>query len=190
MQKKQFLSELPLCRRVTPVDRLEDTTNFSAEQLESMRYAFQLLDPDASGAISVNDVAHVVAASGIGASDNDTELLKDVLYGSGNINIGFAPLCTLISRLDQALKMEHLLEPYFDQFDIDRNGTIDIDELRKTLKDIGMDASASTVDAMMHEMDENGDKVIDYQEFVKSMRRNILTVDDEHALSVVARLTT
>ena len=54
-------------------------------------------------------------------------------------------------------------------FDMDGNGTIDRDELRNVMKQLGEKLSEEDIEEMIQEADKNGDGLIDYDEFVKYM---------------------
>jgi centrin-1 len=53
----------------------------------------------------------------------------------------------------------------FDNYDTDKSGTISINELKEALLGMGIDAKASTLVAMMNEIDKDKSGNIDFEEF-------------------------
>ena len=54
-------------------------------------------------------------------------------------------------------------------FDRDGNGTIDREELRDVMQQLGEKLSEEDIEEMIQDADQNGDGVIDYKEFVRYM---------------------
>ncbi|KAF9437076.1 hypothetical protein BGZ76_002042 [Entomortierella beljakovae] len=62
----------------------------------------------------------------------------------------------------------------FDTFDMDRNGSINASELRSLLRVVGQKYHTSSVDNVMKLYDTNGDKSIDFNEFIVMADKLIL----------------
>lgn len=58
---------------------------------------------------------------------------------------------------------------YFDQFDLDRSGTIDVDELQQVIESIGYMPLRSVVEDALEEVDSDQNKSLDFDEFVELM---------------------
>ena len=57
----------------------------------------------------------------------------------------------------------------FDLFDTDHSGTIDTDELKQALSNLGIDAKNQTLQNMMNDIDKNQSGTIDFTEFIELM---------------------
>eukprot|EP00485_Elphidium_margaritaceum_P007764 CAMPEP_0202703876 /NCGR_PEP_ID=MMETSP1385-20130828/16668_1 /ASSEMBLY_ACC=CAM_ASM_000861 /TAXON_ID=933848 /ORGANISM="Elphidium margaritaceum" /LENGTH=1190 /DNA_ID=CAMNT_0049361797 /DNA_START=27 /DNA_END=3599 /DNA_ORIENTATION=- len=68
---------------------------------------------------------------------------------------------------DIANMSEQEMKTAFDQFDEDLNGSIDNFELQRALEKMGQDMSMEEVNELIKEIDENGDGVVDFEEFKK-----------------------
>jgi len=63
-------------------------------------------------------------------------------------------------------ELEETLHGYFQEADSNGNGTLSRKEFRNVLKESGMGFTRKELNAIMHQVDINGDDVISYQEFV------------------------
>ncbi len=57
----------------------------------------------------------------------------------------------------------------FDLFDSDHNDTIDTEELKQALSNLGIDAKNQTLQNMMNDIDKNQSGTIDFDEFIEMM---------------------
>ena len=57
----------------------------------------------------------------------------------------------------------------FDLFDSDHSGTIDTEELKQALSNLGIDAKNQTLQNMMNDIDKNQSGTIDFDEFIEMM---------------------
>ena len=57
----------------------------------------------------------------------------------------------------------------FDLFDSDHSGTIDTEELKQALSNLGIDAKNQTLQNMMNDIDKNQSGTIDFTEFIELM---------------------
>ena len=55
----------------------------------------------------------------------------------------------------------------FDLFDSDHNDTIDTEELKQALSNLGIDAKNQTLQNMMNDIDKNQSGTIDFDEFIE-----------------------
>jgi calmodulin len=64
-------------------------------------------------------------------------------------------------------------EGQVDLVDMDDTGTISVDELEQLLETVGLRLQASELDAMVREIDLDGNGEIDFEEFCQTMQRKI-----------------
>ena len=77
------------------------------------------------------------------------------------------------------------VDAVFDQIDVDNSGEIDADELKLALEKMGMKLTKGNVEAMIRVVDDNGDGVIDREEFHTLV--NMATLRAEHKKEVRKR---
>lgn len=59
----------------------------------------------------------------------------------------------------------------FKLWDVDKSGTINVDEFRDAVRTLGIDAPRLAIDALFHELDEDLSGELDYEEFRLTLKR-------------------
>jgi calmodulin len=137
----------------------------SAEQIQEFRQAFDIIDRNGDGVITVDDLATVFRA--VGQSPNHTEL-QDMIRevdADGNDNIDFTEFLALMSRQMRQSDIEEELKQTFRVFDRDNDGFITAGELRTLLINLGLESSAQVVRSMIAEADRDRDGKISFKDF-------------------------
>ena len=85
--------------------------------------------------------------------------------------------------LEDDAYLTHISKKSFDRADKNHNGTIDIKELKACMIDIaqGLGKAIPDKDAIKNEffnLDKDGNKTIDFEEFKLFIKKNILTIID------------
>ena len=73
----------------------------------------------------------------------------------------------------------------FDLFDSDHSGTIDTEELKQALSNLGIDAKNQTLQNMMNDIDRNQSGTIDFDEFIEMMTAKMSDKDTPEDLRKV-----
>ena len=73
----------------------------------------------------------------------------------------------------------------FNLFDTDHSGTIDTDELKQALSNLGIDAKNQTLQNMMNDIDKNQSGTIDFDEFIEMMTAKMSDKDTPEDLRKV-----
>ena len=73
----------------------------------------------------------------------------------------------------------------FDLFDTDNSGTIDTEELKQALTNLGIDAKNQTLQNMMNDIDKNQSGTIDFDEFIQMMTAKMSDKDTPEDLRKV-----
>ena len=106
-----------------------------------------------------------------------TERLKCLLFlhfppqvdADGNGTIDFPEFLTMMARKMKDTDSEEEILEAFKVFDKDGNGFISSAELKHVMTNLGEKLTDEEVDEMIREADVDGDRQINYEEFVKMM---------------------
>ena len=82
---------------------------------------------------------------------------------------------------DEALEIKEA----FDLFDTDHSGTIDTDDLKQVLSNLGIDAKNQTLQNMINDIDKNQSGTIDFDEFIEMMTAKMSDKDTPEDLRKV-----
>ena len=93
-----------------------------------------------------------------------SEMIRSV-DDNGDMEIDFDEFLLLMKGRVGARDPEQELRDAFAVFDTDNSGAIDRKELKRLMKKLGQALSEAELDAMMDEVDENGDGEISFEEF-------------------------
>jgi len=109
----------------------------------------------------------------LGEQPNDEEL-EDMIRAvdlNGDGEIDFEEFISLMRlRMDERQRdPEEDLRDAFNMFDADRSGYIDRDEVRALMKKLAQTLTEDEIDAIMEEVDTDGDGEISFDEFKAMM---------------------
>jgi Ca2+-binding EF-hand superfamily protein len=120
----------------------------------------------------LHELQEVMRKLGQNPTDDELKEMISSVDVNGDNEIDFNEFLSLmksrISELDADPDKE--LRDAFDVFDSDRSGFIDRKELKKLMKKLGQALSDEELDAMMEEVDANGDGEISFDEFKALMQ--------------------
>jgi EF-hand domain pair len=63
-------------------------------------------------------------------------------------------------------RLKSLLKPFYDKYDVNGNGTLDVEELHAVFKDLNEDVRQKDLAHLFEEFDTDKDQLIDFDEFV------------------------
>ena len=127
------------------------------------------------GTIELNEIRQVMRK--LGQNPTEQELIEMIssVDDNGDKEIDFEEFLILMkSRTEiDPQDPEKELKDAFAVFDTDGSGSIDRKELKRLMKKLGQALTEGEVDAMMDEVDSNGDGEISYDEFKSMMVRTV-----------------
>jgi len=145
--------------------------NLNEDQIKNLRDAFTSLDANGDGLLSAAEMKEGLAKSGLKDIPQDLqEILEDVdSDGSGVIDYTEFLAATLSKHMYQK---EEVCWQAFRIFDKNQDGKITQEELAAVLKsdEVAGIAGVDAIAAMMQEIDQNGDGIIDFEEFMQMMQ--------------------
>jgi len=139
------------------------------EEIAAYRHAFTLFDADGDGTISIKELHEVMKSLGQNPTETEIEDMINEVDSDRNGTIDFEEFCKMMTTPTKDVDFEAEMKSAFKVFDHDGSGTISLDELRRVMKSFGEILTEDELDAMIKEVDKNGDGSIDYQEFVHFM---------------------
>jgi len=142
-------------------------------QIADLKEAFMVFDQDGNGTITPLELETLMKRV-LG----DDPFLKDQVHNiiksvdadnSGTIE--FDEFLCLMSdpKYSHLAKDEH--RQAFEMFDKDGNGQISVAELKHAFRSLGQRLDDDEFDAIIQEADLDGDRHIDYEEFLQMMKR-------------------
>ena len=123
------------------------------------------------GTIELHELQQVMRKLGQDPSEEDLIEMIASVDDNGDNEIDFSEFLILMkSRIGKRDQDEELREA-FAVFDTDGSGAIDRKELKRLMKKLGQALTEAEIDAMMDEVDTNGDGEISFEEF-KALMQN------------------
>lgn len=138
--------------------------SLNAKEIVDLRRAFQTIDKDKSGQLTLQEVQEALIMEGM-----SSEEVKKVFAGlnqdhQSTVSYSEFLAATLSKRLYQS---EERIREAFSRLDVDGSGFITADNLRKVMGD---DYDSKRVEEMLHDADAEGDGKINYEEFAKLIK--------------------
>jgi len=156
-----------------PADKLPPQFNkdreLTEEEVADLKEAFAMFDINGDGTIELNELQQVMRK--LGQNPTEAELIEmiNTVDDNGDHEIDFEEFLILMKSRIGERDPEKELKDAFAVFDTDKNGSIDRKELKRLMKKLGQALSEAELDAMMDEVDTNGDGEISFAEFKAMM---------------------
>merc|ERR1712079_594090 len=152
------------------------TAAMAAESLDQLlnaefKEAFDEFDKDGSGSISTKELLGVMRSMGQNPTEDEVlELVMEVaLNGDGTID--FPEFLQMMKKKSNEQEQLDDLKEAFKMFDRNKDGYIDLNELKKVTSLIGTALTSADLYKFMNEADKDGNGKIDYEEFVAMMKQ-------------------
>mmetsp|Transcript_6570 Transcript_6570/g.9500 ORF Transcript_6570/g.9500 Transcript_6570/m.9500 type:complete len:149 (-) Transcript_6570:378-824(-) len=139
------------------------------EELADLRASFQMFDKDGSGTISTKELKDVMIRFGQNPSDGDIKVMMAKVDEDGNGEIDFDEFAELMGSRVSSMDPDADLKLAFRLIDTDSSGTISDVELKALMAKVNQNLTDEEIDAIMQEVDADGNKEIDFEEFKKMM---------------------
>ena len=157
--------------RVRDEDKLACITEGS---LQEFRDCFNLFDQDNSGCIDAAELKMALTRFGRETTDAEVREMLDLADADGSGKLSFWEFATLMAyQMGEGASPDKTLRAAFKMFDNDENGTISGDEIVDVLRQMGEPITDADIGKVLDDMDENGDGVIDYDEFAIAVTKEM-----------------
>jgi Ca2+-binding EF-hand superfamily protein len=124
-----------------------------------------------TGTIELDELQQVMRKLGQNPTEKELKEMIKSVDDNGDCEIDFEEFLLLMKSRIGHRDPEQELRDAFAVFDSDGSGAIDRKELKRLMKKLGQALSEAEIDAMMNEVDENGDGEISFEEF-KALMQN------------------
>ncbi|XP_066395296.1 probable calcium-binding protein CML13 [Miscanthus floridulus] len=141
------------------------------QKRQEIKEAFDLFDTDNSGTIDAKELNVAMRALGFEMTEEQIrQMIADVdKDGSGAIDYEeFEHMMT--AKIGERDSKEELSKA-FRIIDQDGNGKISNIDIQRIAKELGVNLTLDEIQDMVQEADRNGDGEIDFDEFIRMMRR-------------------
>jgi Ca2+-binding EF-hand superfamily protein len=125
------------------------------------------MKPLCKGTIEGSELSYVMSKLGETPTEDELEDMIRAVDLNGDGEIDFEEFIGLMRlRMDERQRdPEEDLRDAFNIFDADRSGYIDRDEVRLLMKKLAQTLTEEEIDAIMEEVDTDGDGEISFEEF-------------------------
>ena len=140
-----------------------------SQDKENYKKIFEMYDSNKDGNVNSLELANILKAIDINASDEE---IKDIiaemdLEGNGEIN--FENFVSIVKRREKDVDNEEEVLNAFKLFDKEGNGLININELKHIMLTVGNNISETELNDLLKEADTDNDGYINYEEFIRSL---------------------
>jgi len=138
-------------------------------QIRGLRETFTALDSNGDGLLTLAELKNGLEKVGFKEENSDLKCMLEGMDTDGSGVIDYTEF--LAAALD---KRHHVNEQVcwtaFQVFDLNGDGGISVEELRKVLDSDGVEeASGGSMEEVLKDVDKNGDGIIDFHEFMAMM---------------------
>lgn len=141
----------------------------SAQQISELKEAFQLFDRDGDGTISTDELGIVLRSIGQNQSD---AAIKEMIAEVDDDNNGFCEydefLLLMSKKINEGQMDEEMMEA-FKTFDEAGKGYINLNDLKRVLKQYNEALSDEEITILFHETDADKDNKINFKDFILMM---------------------
>lgn len=160
--------------------------------------AFDKIDQDKNGEISVQELGTALRLLGLSPTREEVQTMMIGIDKKGDGLIKFDEFLGFLRRSHRNLDKESSMpmdlsnicssknakalvveaKSVFREFDKDKNGVICAQELGTALRMLGLNPTMKEVQNMINEIDQNGDGMIDFDEFLAFLKRSYKEPDE------------
>lgn len=141
------------------------------DEILEIKDAFDLFDTDKSGKIDTSDLKQAMQSQGF-------ELKSPVIYKmvceidiEGRGKVDFAEFLDLMTEQDVQESSKEELRKVFNLFDVDQIGFIELNNLKRIVKELGESLKEEEIVDLITKSDADGDGRVSFQEFYDIMSR-------------------
>ena len=139
--------------------------NFTQTQLQELKEVFKRFDVNGDGKISSSELGSIMGSLGQQPSEEELQKMIKEFDSDGDGFINFKEFVELNTKGVDSDEVLENLKDAFSVYDRDGNGSISAEELHEVLKSLGDECSIAECRKMINGVDNDGDGMIDFEEF-------------------------
>ncbi len=146
--------------------------NPSSKKYKELKEAFDFFDKNNSGSIDPKEINTVLNQLGTKSTETEISDMMTSIDKNNDNAVSFDEFCVMIkasSKFELKQDAQDEIREQFKLFDLDGNGSISPDELKKVMATMGEKISDEEIDDLLAKYDLNKNGFIEYNEFVKYM---------------------
>ncbi|RZC84452.1 hypothetical protein C5167_047238 [Papaver somniferum] len=143
--------------------------HLSTEEVEDIRETFKQMDGDNDGFVSVVELKAGLQNFSSQLVDSEVQMLTETIETNGKGTLDYDEFLAVSLHLRRMANDEHLHKA-FSYFDKDRNGYIELEELKEALMDDEAINCSEVANDILQEVDTDKDGRISYDEFAAMMK--------------------
>ncbi|XP_013400747.1 calmodulin-2/4 [Lingula anatina] len=149
----------------------DDNYELSDDQVQNIREAFFVFDPDKKGIIPTKKLGDVMRNLGHQLRPEELGELIKIVDQDSNGTVDFDEFLPLMAQKIKEKQEEEFYKNLFRMLDKKKKGFITCDDLRYILKGLRdeLDLSDEEINDMIQEVDEDGNNEVSFDEFFKLM---------------------
>ena len=153
--------------------------NFASKSdIERLKKVFYKIDKNLDGKLSKEEISKAYKEEGISITKNELEnILKSIDFDNNGFIEFEEFIMTTIPKKD--LFTETNLKTAFDMFDLDKNGSISLNEVKEILRN-GKDIEDEVLIELKEEINKNNDEELTFEEF-KNLMYSYAGIDNEES---------
>lgn len=144
---------------------------FSEEQIEEFKEAFNLFDKDGNGTITADELGVVMRSLGKNPTHEELCAMIDEVDEDKSGEIEFPEFLQLMSsKLQTADSVDEMREAFL-VFDRDKSGSVSASELKHVMNNLGEQVTDEEVEEMIREADADGDGELSFDDFLQFIKK-------------------
>ncbi|CAF0963368.1 unnamed protein product [Adineta ricciae] len=146
------------------------STEVGQEQIDHIRDAFAVFDKDMTGSITTDQFNKVLDSFGYNIPETELATFVNQLDIDKSGTIEFEEyLSFMMTFIKKNVTTEENLRDAFNLFDQDRDGFVNVDDLREIMTNLGEKITDEDLDEMIREADIDKDFKVNFREFQRIM---------------------
>jgi len=156
--------------------------HLSDDQIAELKEGFSFFDKDGDAVITTKELGTSMRSMGQNPTGAELQEMVSEHDADGSGTIDFPEFLHMMARKMEGPDPEQEHKEAFQAFDIDGSQGITAAELKHVMKNLGEKMTDEEVDEMIREGDIDGDKEMNYIEFVKMMmiKRRLVEEEEGH----------
>ena len=143
----------------------------SSDEIEEIKEAFDIFDPESTGSIQVNDLLNAMKTLGFDSKNPAIYQMIADFDENGNGTIEFEEFLDMMTARISDKNTRDDLKRVFNLFDDGRTGEIKVENLKRVARELGEEISDEELKEIVQRADLDGDSKLTFEDFYNVMTR-------------------